>query len=80
MAEVITPGWSPDGASFRYEELRLRNEIWVKTDDGGQLLAVDNLLIRPPANDVTGLGFSVSWWLQAPPLRGSSWRTARPAI
>ena len=20
MAEVVTPGWSPDGASFRYEE------------------------------------------------------------
>ncbi|WP_310163348.1 urease accessory protein UreD [Arthrobacter sp. BE255] len=57
MAEVITPGWSPDGASFRYEELRLRNEIRVETDDGGQLLALDNLLIRPPAGDVTGLGF-----------------------
>ena len=57
MAEVITPGWSPDGASFRYEELRLRNDIRVETDDGGQLLALDNLLIRPPAGDVTGLGF-----------------------
>lgn len=56
MAEVVTPGWSPDGASFRYEELRLRNEIRVETDDGGQLLALDNLLIRPPAGDVTGLG------------------------
>lgn len=57
MAEVITPGWSPDGASFRYEELRLRNEIRVETDDGGQLLALDNLLIRPPHSDVTGLGY-----------------------
>ena len=57
MAEVITPGWSPDGASFRYEELRLRNEIRVETGDRGQLLALDNLLIRPPAGDVTGLGF-----------------------
>lgn len=57
MAEVITPGWSPDGASFRYEELRLRNEIVVVTDGGGRLLALDNLLIRPPASDVTGLGF-----------------------
>jgi urease accessory protein len=57
MAEVITPGWSPDGASFRYEELRLRNEIVVETGDGGHLLALDNLLIRPPAGDVTGLGF-----------------------
>lgn len=58
MAEVITPGWSPDGTSFKYEELRLRNEIRVETDDDGpRLLALDNLLIRPPAGDVTGLGF-----------------------
>jgi urease accessory protein len=57
MAEVVTPGWSPDGASFKYEELRLRNEIHVETDNGGQLLSLDNLLIRPPAGDVTGMGF-----------------------
>jgi urease accessory protein len=57
MAEVVTPGWSPDGASFRYEELRLRNEIHVETPGGTSLLALDNLLIRPPLNDVTGLGF-----------------------
>lgn len=57
MAEVITPGWSPDGASFRYEELRLRNEIWVDGQDGAQLLLLDNLLIRPPLGDVTGMGF-----------------------
>ncbi len=57
MAEVITPGWSPDGASFRYEELRLRNEIWVEGQDGAQLLVLDNLLIRPPLGDVTGMGF-----------------------
>ena len=57
MAEVITPGWSPDGASFRYEELRIRNEIHVETGEGPQLLALDNLLIRPPLNDVTGMGF-----------------------
>lgn len=57
MAEVITPGWSPDGASFKYRELRLRNEIRVEGDDGGALLALDNLLLRPPQGDVTGLGF-----------------------
>ncbi len=57
MAEVITPGWSPDGASFRYEEVRLRNEIWMESDSGTRLLALDNLLIRPPDNDVTGMGF-----------------------
>jgi urease accessory protein len=69
MAEVITPGWSPDGASFRYEELRLRTVIHVEPPGSGAgaggagaggtggLLALDNLLIRPAASDVTGLGF-----------------------
>jgi urease accessory protein len=57
MAEVVTPGWSPDGAAFRYEEVRLRNAIHVETDEGRRLLALDNLLIRPPTGDVTGLGF-----------------------
>ena len=57
MVEVVTPGWSPDGAAFRYEEVRLRNAIHVETEDETQLLALDNLLIRPPSADVTGLGF-----------------------
>ena len=57
MAEVVTPGWSPDGASFRYEELRLRTEIHVEAPGGAELLALDNLLIRPSLNDVTGMGF-----------------------
>lgn len=57
MAEVITPGWSPDGASFRYEELRLRTEIHVRAGGSTELLALDNVLLRPPRTDVTGLGF-----------------------
>ncbi|WP_277525518.1 urease accessory protein UreD [Arthrobacter sp. ES3-54] len=61
MAEIITPGWSPDGASFRYEELRLRTEIRVESGGAGAgaggLLALDNVLIRPPLGDVTGLAF-----------------------
>ncbi|WP_354236634.1 urease accessory protein UreD [Arthrobacter sp. UYEF3] len=57
MAEVVTPGWAPDGSSFKYEELRLRNEIHVSTAPGEELLALDNLLIRPPLGDVTGMGF-----------------------
>lgn len=62
MAEVVTPGWSPDGASFRYEELRLRNEIWVEAgagEAGGgrpELLALDNVVLRPLLGDVTGIG------------------------
>jgi urease accessory protein len=43
MAEVVTPGWSPDGELFRYDEIRLRNEISI----AGKLTVLDNLLIRP---------------------------------
>nr|WP_308470618.1 urease accessory protein UreD [Arthrobacter sp. N199823] len=43
MAEVVTPGWSPNGELFRYDEVRLRNEISI----GGRLTVLDNLLIRP---------------------------------
>ena len=57
MSEVITPGWSPDGAPFRYEELRLRTEIHIESEGRGGLLALDNLLIRPPQHDVAGMGF-----------------------
>ncbi len=57
MAEIITPGWSPDGASFRYEELRLRTEIRVESGGAGGLLALDNVLIRPSLADVTGMAF-----------------------
>ncbi|MCY0905955.1 urease accessory protein UreD [Arthrobacter sp. H14-L1] len=64
MSEVITPGWSPDGQPFKYEQLRLRNEIRY----GGRLLAIDNVLLTPPSAgtadisgqpvaDITGLGF-----------------------
>ncbi|WP_348770115.1 urease accessory protein UreD [Arthrobacter sp. E3] len=64
MAEVLTPGWSPDGQPFRYEQLRLRNEIRY----GGELLAIDNVLLTPtsagtadvagqPVADIAGLAF-----------------------
>lgn len=55
MCDVVTPGWSPDGQPFRYEEVRLRNEIrW-----DGRLLVLDNLLIRPgdPASPLSGMLF-----------------------
>ena len=57
MAEIVTPGWSPDGSSFKYEELRLRNEIHVSVTHGSVLLMLDNQFIRPPLADVTGMGF-----------------------
>jgi urease accessory protein len=56
MAEIVTPGWSPDGAAFRYEEVRLRTEIRVANGRETGLLALDNLLITPAGQDVTGTG------------------------
>ena len=47
MCDVITPGWSPDGKLFRYDEVRVRNEILRD----GRLFALDNLLIRPGEPD-----------------------------
>ncbi|MGX9293689.1 urease accessory protein UreD [Tsukamurella paurometabola] len=52
LAEIVTPGWSPDGARFRYDELRMRTEI----HRDGTLLAVDNLLIEPGRADPSGIG------------------------
>lgn len=51
LAEVVTPGWSPDGTPFRYDEVRLRTDVHV----GGRLAAVDNLLLRPAATPVEGM-------------------------
>lgn len=55
MAEIVTPGWSPDGTLFRYDEVRLRSDVYVD----GALLALDNLLIRPAqtGSPVTGMVF-----------------------
>lgn len=55
MGEIVTPGWSPDGTLFRYDEVRLRSDIYVD----GALLALDNLVIRPAqtGSPVTGMVF-----------------------
>lgn len=55
MAEIVTPGWSPDGTLFGYDEIRLRNEISVD----GRLAVLDNLLIRPLAGamPINGMAF-----------------------
>ncbi|MCQ9164735.1 urease accessory protein UreD [Arthrobacter sp. STN4] len=50
MAEVVTPGWSPDGELFRYDEIRMRNEISID----GRLAVLDNLLIRPGSGSPVG--------------------------
>lgn len=43
LAEVVTHGWSPDGAPFRFDEVSLVTRVRV----GGRLAVVDNLRICP---------------------------------
>lgn len=50
-AEVVTPGWAPDGTPFRYERLTARTEVVV----GGRLEVLDNLLLRPRAGTLGAL-------------------------
>ena len=66
LAEVVTPGWSPSGESFAYDELRMRTEVRVfapqeephTTVARARRLVVDQLRIRPGEHeDVTGMGF-----------------------
>lgn len=49
LSEIITPGWSPRGDLFAYDELWMRTAITVD----GQLVAVDNFHIRPTTVDST---------------------------
>lgn len=51
-AEIVTPGWSPDGEPFRYRQARLRTAVHI----AGTPLLLDNLLLAPDAVDLRGLG------------------------
>ncbi|MFJ6419125.1 urease accessory protein UreD [Paeniglutamicibacter sp. NPDC091659] len=53
LCEVLTPGWSPDGKLFRYDQVRLRTEVSV----GGRLAVLDNLLVRPGEDSLDSLLF-----------------------
>ena len=57
MAEIITPGWSPDGEPFRFDEVRLRTEVQVEDDEHRRRLVVDQLRMVPDAGQaITGSG------------------------
>lgn len=53
-AEVVTPGWAPDGTRFGYRRVNLRTEVFRPGDDVPYL--VDALVLEPGADDVPGLG------------------------
>jgi urease accessory protein len=57
LAEIITPGWSPTGEEFGYDQLRMRTEVKVRSGRGLRRLVVDQLRIVPGAGrDVSGIG------------------------
>lgn len=57
MAEVVTPGWAPDGSAFGYDELRLRTEVWIDGGSGRRLFAVDQLRLVPThGGGIEGVG------------------------
>lgn len=43
----VTPGWSPEGEYFRFDELRLRTEIRVEDGERTRRLVVDQLRMVP---------------------------------
>ncbi|PLC11924.1 urease accessory protein UreD [Kocuria flava] len=51
--EVVTPGWAPDGTSFRYRSVVLRTEVVMS----GRTVVLDNLRLRPGEDAVAELGF-----------------------
>lgn len=51
--DILTPGWSPDGKWFKYDHLRLKNEIYMED----QLIAFDHLKLQPSDSQVDDIGF-----------------------
>ncbi len=52
-SDILTPGWSPEGKQFSYDQLRLINEIYMDNE----LIAFDHINLNPGAQEIGGLGF-----------------------
>ena len=53
-AEVVTPGWAPDGSRFGYRRVLLRTDIHRPGSE--EPVLVDVLALEPASSDVPGLG------------------------
>lgn len=49
----LTSGWSPDGAKFQYDTVRMKNRIFMDEE----LVFLDNLFLNPKNQDLEDLGF-----------------------
>ncbi|MDQ0200511.1 urease accessory protein UreD [Neobacillus ginsengisoli] len=52
FADILTPGWAPDGTLFRYDLLQSKLEIYQED----QLIVFDHIKIEPD-QDITGIGY-----------------------
>ncbi len=52
-ADIITPGWSPDGHYFSYNTLRLKTEIYMDN----KLAVYDHIKLQPDEQPLDVLGF-----------------------
>ncbi len=52
-SDIITPGWSPDGKQFSYDQLQLMNEVYM--DD--ELVMYDHIKLNPAVQDMKEIGF-----------------------
>lgn len=57
FAEILTPGWDPEGTMFTYSDVWLRTD--VRTADSKKLVFVDNIRMQPRAlgHDIDGIGY-----------------------
>ncbi|MFF2450155.1 urease accessory protein UreD [Neobacillus sp. NPDC058068] len=52
-ADIVTPGWSPDGERFSYQSVQILNEIYVDNE----LVVYDHIRLNPATQNMKGLGF-----------------------
>lgn len=50
--DMLTPGWSPDGDLFSYEQLQLVNEIFLEDE----LIVYDHLKLEPKRQQIESIG------------------------
>lgn len=52
-SDGITSGWSSDGKKFQYNNVQLSTKVYFNNE----IILLDNLIVNPRENDVSGLGY-----------------------
>ncbi|WP_028782274.1 urease accessory protein UreD [Thalassobacillus devorans] len=51
-SDILTPGWSPDGSLFSYDNIQVKNQIFMN----GRRVVFDHLRLKPNSQDIGGIG------------------------